>query len=434
MKISMQYLPNFLCQLIDAVAYNNETAPFQPEWEGWKKQYLNYYQRESDVNLSDEDSMVVQNLPPLLEQLEGSVKRAFAGEPVIDDLVKDSIAFFEAHDAFFNERERLYFVQSAPVDRLLKALIARLQGRADHIAIHRREVDAAMAVKVLHDLFQTIRSELPEPLVKGTIDGFRRAGKAFDMLAEHPDEIPDEVVEDAIFELRSAGELLEHIPNLVRRFEEEVGSAVPIIGDDLSLLRDEHDDDLLTSLKEQTVPAFLEMWEARHDGWLLDPEVAAQLLDETNQMVGVFVEQLEAYPENSDEFWDTTDQLNGLFHQIKANAMDLEELQSSPYWPEVQLVLNLLRGAAPMYAAQTLSQGVKEGEAPEVMKQVGQLLESYLAEPDPLPLLEALKILKVDLDLNKTSRACASCNARIALDAKTCTECGTKVEEFSLSG
>lgn len=431
----MQYLPSFLCHLIDAAAYRKDPAEFQDDWETWKADFGTYFEREGDYALSDEDAMAVENIPHLLEQLTSSVERVIAGESVLEELIKDAVAFFEAHDSFYNERERLYFVASAPLDRLLKASIAHLQGRASYEAIHRREVDAALAVEVLHSLWQVAEPDLPEEFNKGSIDGFRRAQKAFELLAEHPDEIPTEVVEEAVFELKSAGELLEHLPNLMRRYQDEIGSIVPVIGEGLTSLRHKPDDEVvLTQLREESFPTLLDMWESRHDGWMLEPEVAPQLLDETQHALMAFSELLELYPDNEDEFWQAVDQLEELFTQIRDHTMNIEELRASPYWPEAQMLLNLLRGGTPRYAAHTFAAGVKEGDAPEVIKLLGRAVEDYLKEPDPLLLLEAIASLKDDQEMSKTSRPCAACGERIPLQAKACSACHAKVEEFSLSG
>ena len=431
----MQYLPSFLCQIIDAVAYKQDPLEFQEDWESWKADFENYFSRESDYSLSDDDLHIVENIPPLLDALDNSVRRAFDGEPVMDDLIKNSVAFFDAHDKFYNERERLYFVQSAPMDRLLKASIAHLQGRADCEAIHKREVDAALAVDVLHSVWQMAYRDLPEDFNKGTIDGFRRAQKGFHMLADHPDEIPLEVVEEAVFEIKSAGELLEHLPNLMRKFQDQRGSVIPVIGEVISALRARPDDEELANImKDESFPSFLEMWDSRQDGWMLEPEVCHPLLDESNQLIGNLQELVETYPDNEEEFWQTVEQLEDTFSQIRDNTMQLEGLRASPYWPEAQMILNMLRGGAPRYAAATFVQGVREGDAPAVIKSLGKLVDAYLKESDPLPLLEALDLLRNDQELSKTTRPCASCGVRIPLEAKECPSCHAKVEEFSLSG
>lgn len=431
----MQYLPAFLCQIIDAAAYQTDPTEFQEDWEVWKSEFQRYFERESDYSLSDDDALIVDNLPHLLSQLEGAVGRVMAGQPALDDLVQAAVAFFDAHDKFFEERERLYFVQSAPLDRLLKASISHFQGRAGHEAVHRREVDAALAVDVLHSLWQVAAPDLPEEFNQGTIDGFRRAQKGFHMLADHPDEIPTEVLEEAIFELKSAGELLEHLPNLMQRYQEQRGCIIPSIGELVTSLRAKPDDEeLLTLLRDEAFPSFLEMWDARQDGWMLDPEVAGQLLDETTQAIEQLSELLESYPDNDEEFWQAMDALEDHFAQIRDHIMQLDELRASPYWPEAQMLMNLLRGGAPRYAAHTFAAGVKEGEAPEVIKAVGRAVEAYLKEPDPIPLLEALKALRQDQELNKTSRPCAACGVRIPLEAKSCPECQAAVEEFSVAG
>lgn len=431
----MQYLPSFLCHMIDAAAYRKEPAEYQEDWESWKSDFQSYFEREGDYALSDEDATVVENIPHLLSALTSSVERVLKGENALEDVIKDSVGFFDAHDKFYNERERLYFVQSAPLDRLLKACIACLQGRASSEAIHRREVDAALAVDVLHSMWQVARADLPENFNQGTIDGFRRAQKAFEILAQHPEEIPTEVVEEAVFELKSAGELLEHLPNLMHRYQDQLGSIIPVVGEVITSLRHRPDDEeLVTILREESFPALLDMWDSRQDGWMLEPDVAASLLDETNQALSSLSELVEAYPDNEDEFWNTVELLEDLFTQIRDHTMQIEDLRASPYWPEAQMLLNMLRGGVPRYAAHTFAAGVKEGDAPEVIKLIGRALEDYLKEADPLILLEALEALKQDQELNKTTRPCAACGVRIPLDAKKCHSCEAKVEEFSLSG
>lgn len=431
----MQYLPSFLCQLIDAVAYKGDPTEFQEDWELWKAEFEGYFERESDVSLSEEDGRVVEDLPHLLRELDAQVSKAFSGQAGLEDLVQASVAFFAAHDSFYNERERLYFVQSAPIDRLLKAAISHHQGRSSVEAVHKREVDAALAVDVLHSIFQSAREDLPEDLRNGTIQGFQRAQKGFHLLADHPEAIPIEVLEEAIFEIRSAGELLEHIPNLMRKFHEQMGSQIPAVGELLTALRSNPDDEqLITLFREESLQNFLDLWDRRQDGWLLDPEVAHALLDDTNQAIGAFAELAEDYPESDEEFWGVVDQLEDLFAQFRANTLQLDELRTSPYWPEAQMLMNLLRGGTPLYAAKTFASGVKLGDAPAVIKAVGKALEEWVVEPDPVILLEALVALRQDQELSKTTRPCASCGERVPLQAKSCPACKTKVEEFSLSG
>ena len=431
----MQYLPSFLCQLIDAVAYKGDPTEFQEDWELWKAEFEGYYERECDVSLSEEDGRVVEDLPHLLRDLEAQIAQAFTGQPSLDDLIKAAVTFFGAHDSFYNERERLYFVQSAPIDRLLKAAISHIQGRASAEAVHKREVDAALAVDVLHSLFQSAREDLPEALRDGSIQGFQRAQRGFHLLAEHPEAIPQEVLEEAIFEITSAGELLEHIPNLMRKFQEQRGSQIPVVGEILTALRSSPDDEqLVTLFREEALQGFLELWDRRQDGWLLDPEVAHALLDEANQAVGVFAELAEDYPENEEEFWGVVDQLEDLFIQFRTSTLQLDELRASPYWPEAQMIMNLLRGGTPLYAARSFASGVKTGDAPPVIKAVAKALEEWSSEQDPVILLEALVSLRQDQELSKTTRPCASCGERVPLQAKSCPACKTKVEEFSLSG
>ena len=431
----MQYLPSFLCNLIDAIAYSGDPLEFQEDWETWKGEFQAYYERESDVCLSEDDARVVEDLPHLLRELDSQVGKAFEGTVVLDDLIKAGVGFFGAHDSFYNERERLYFVQSAPVDRLLKAAIAHLQGRATAEAVHKREVDAALAVEVLHSIFQSVREDLPEALRDGSIQGFQRAQKGLHMLADHPDAIPPEILEEAVFEIKSAGELLEHLPNLMKKYQEQVGSPVPILGELLTSLRaSPQDEQLITLLKEESLPGFLDLWDRRQDGWLLDPEVANQLLDDANQAIAEFAELAEGYPEAEEDFWAVADHLEELFLQFRDSTLQLDELRASPYWPEAQMLMNLLRNGTPMYAARTFVSGVKGGDAPQVIQVLAAALEEWLREPDPVILLEALVALRQDQELNKTTRPCASCGERIPLQAKSCPSCKTKVEEFSLSG
>lgn len=434
----MQYLPPFISQIIDAVAYQGDPAELRPIWDSWRQDYQAYYDRESDYNVSDEDASNVANLPPLLDALNNSVERAFAGQASLDDLVKDSVAFFGAHDQFYEERERTYFVKNPSIDRVLKAGVAYLQERGSSEAVHSRVPDATLAVGAIHELYLESREDLPPEMIDGLVDGFGRAQKAFELIMDHPEEIPQEVLEEALFELRSAGELLEHLPALMDRYNQEHGSTIPVMGDLLAHLRQTEEEDApFDLLQDKAFPAFLEVWETRQDGWLLHPDVCEQLLEETNQIVYYLAEQVEAIPEiDEEEFWATVDQLEEAFAQMKEHVLDLDSLKSSPFWGEAQLLLNLLTGAAPFYAAQSIAQGIREGgeEIPGALQLMADALEDFLAEPNPIPLLQGLNALAEDFELSKTTRPCASCGVRIPLESKKCPDCGTKVEELSLSG
>lgn len=434
--LEMQYIPPFLSQIIDAVAFGHNPSELREDWTNWKQDFDDYYDRESDYTVSKEDAQIVQNIPPLLIQLELSVQRAFQGQCKADDLVKDAMDFFEAHDSFFEEREKQYFVQSPALDRLLKASVAHLQGRADQEALLKRAPDAALAVDAIHDLYLSAKEELPKELVDGTLEGFRRAQKGLDLLAQQEADIPKEVLEEAIFELKSAGELLEHLPNLFNRYDSEQGSAIPIIGPIINSLREEDDEEQFELLREEAWPAFIELWQSRQDGWMMEPQAAVELLPLAEQNLINLSELLELYPEQEDEFWDTVDQLEEIFEQIRENNLNIDGLPSSPYWPEAQLLLNLLRGGAPLYAAQSLAGSIQGGgsEIPPVVQSVGEALQAFLQEPDPVPLLHALKILKEDFELSKTTRPCLKCGFRMELQAKSCPECGAEVSELSVSG
>ena len=432
----MQYIPPSLSQIIDAVAFQGQAQDFQSDWLAWKSEFEQYFERESDYSLSTDDAGVVQNMPHLLEQLEAAVLRAFEGERKPDDLVQYTLDFFEAHDKFFEEREKQFFVQSPPLDRLLKVSVAHLQGQAGMDAVMKRAPDAALAVDALQELFLEAREGLPEEIVQGTLDGLKRANKGFEMMARYDDDIPKEVLEEAIFEIRSAGELLEHLPTLFRRFEEEKGSSIPVVGPVLTSLREEDDEEQIEVLREHAFPALIELWESRQDGWLLDPEVAYEILGETEQCIGHLSELLNDYPDTEEEFWETVERLEDLFLQIRDNTLDLETLPSSPYWPEAQLLLNLLRGGAPFYAAHSLAGAINEGRehVPVTVALLGEHLNSFLKRPEPLPLLRALKLIKEDLELSKTTRPCVACKERIPLEARQCQACGAEVEKLSVSG
>ena len=432
----MQYIPPFLSQIIDTVAFNGEPGEFEQDWLTWKAEFEQYFERESDYTVSNEDAQVVQNLPPLLQQLDAAVLKAFEGQCQAEDLVKYAIDFFEAHDKFYEEREKQYFVQNPPLDRLLKVSVAYLQDKADLESLLKRAPDAALAVDAIQNLYLDAREELPQELVDGTIDGLKRAQKGFEILSENDTNLTKEQVEEALFELRSAGELLEHVPSLFRRFEEERGSPVPIMGQILTVLRDEDDEEAWEYLKSEAWPSFVQLWESRQDGWLLDPEVAYELLQEADQSIMRFSELIVDYPDTEEEFWDNVYRLEDVFEQIRNNAMDLESLPSSSYWPEAQLLLNLLRGGAPIYAAHSLAGGILQGgdEVPATIRKIGENLTAFVRQPEPLPLLQGLKLLLEEQELSKTTRPCGSCGERMPLDARACPACGTKVEELSISG
>ena len=149
----MQYIPSFLCQIIDALAFRGDAGEWKTDWEAWKADFEKFYAAESDYTLSEDDFLRVQNLPSLLIQLEVSVTRAFEGTGLAEDLVKDTIDFLEAHDAFWKEREKQYFVPNPSIDRLLKVCVSCIQGTAEPEAVLKRVPDAALAVNSLHELY-----------------------------------------------------------------------------------------------------------------------------------------------------------------------------------------------------------------------------------------------------------------------------------------
>lgn len=425
-----------MCHIIDAVAFKNDARAFEEEWNSWKQQFQEFYQRESDYCLSEEDATIVVNMPPLLTALNTAVDQAFQGSQNAESLCEDVVSFFYNHDKFVEERQRSYFVENPSIDRLLKASVAHIQGRAEQSAIQNRATDAAQAVAAIHELYLDTREMLPKEMITGCVKGFELAQQGFDTLASSDGELSEDSLRDAIFQLKSAGELLAHLPNFCTKIGEASEIQIPIMGPFLTAIRaqDEVNEEQLESLRSDILPRFVQLWESRQDGWMLKPEVAMRVLDETHEVVVNMVELLEIYPEQAEDFWTTVDELEELFKEIKENAMDVDSLQSSPFWPEIELLVNLLRGGAPLYSAHVLLNGISNNEVPEPIAVVGQALQAYLEEPHPLPLLEALFVLAEDYELSKTTRPCASCGTRMPLEAKNCPECNAKVEEFSMSG
>ena len=425
-----------MCHIIDAVAFKDDATEFQEAWDSWKLQFEEFYARESDYALSEEDASIVGNIPPLLSALSTSVGRAFQGTQNAEDLCEDVVSFFHNHDKFVEERQRSYFVENPSLDRLLKASVSHIQGRAEQTAIQNRAADAAQAVGAIHELYLDTRDMLPKEMVNGCVKGFELAQEGFNTLASADEDLSEDALRDAIFQLKSAGELLAHLPNFCNKIGESSELQIPILGPFLSAIRNQEEvnEEQLESLREDILPQFVNLWESRQDGWMLKPEVALRVLDETHETVVNMVELLEIYPEQEEEFWATVDDLEEMFKEIRENAMEVDSLQSSPFWPEIELLVNLLRGGSPLYAANVLLSGISNNEVPEPIAIVGQALQAYLEEQHPLPLLEALSVLAEDYELSKTTRPCANCGMRMPLEAKTCPECGTKVEEFSMSG
>lgn len=431
----MQFVPSFLSQLIDAVAFQEEPEEYAQNWQEWKADFERYYERESDHTLSELDASVVRNLPSQYERLTRSVESALQGSGNADDLVRDCNEFFASYDSFQYERDKKYFVESPPLDRLLKATVAHLQGRAEFAAVKLRIPEAIEAVSEVGRLLTSARADLPEALVSGTEQGLSRAEHGFSILtgSEH---LSQESLEDAIFELKSAGELLEHLPRLVRRFEEEAGSPVPIVGPLLGLLRQEDNEEALEEFQKRAWPSFLDLWHGRRDAWMLDPEVADELLQAAGHEVSIITETASSYHDEEDSFWDAVERLEDLFDRMRENTLRLDGLSSSPYWPEAALLISLLRDGASLYVAGSAASGIAlaGAQAPPAVRETGKALSSFLDEPDPLILLRALKALQTDFEQSKSSRLCPGCGERISLEAPNCPHCGQEVGEFSISG
>lgn len=431
----MQFLPPFIGLLIDAIAFREDTQDIAPYWHEWKADYQRFYNRESDHSLSEHDTQVLENLPPQFERLSRSIESALEGRGGLDELIHDCNEFFTSYDTFQEEREKRYFVDNPPLDRLLKVAVANLQGRAALQAVKLRIPEAVQAVGEIAHLLASARGDLPNELVWGTEQGLTRAERGFALLSQ-TDPASPETVEEAVFELKSAGDLLEHLPRLLRRFEDEAGSPLPLVGPLLGLLRQEDSEEAFEEFQSRAWPAFLELWEGRQDAWMLDPEVAGDLLQAADHEISFITEVASSYPQQEESFWDAVERLEEIFFRMRENTLDLHALSSSPYWPEAALMLNLLRGGASRYVAQSTAEGIARAgsQAPPVVREAGKLLSSFLEDSDPLTLLHALKLLHSDYEQSRNSRLCPGCGERIALEATGCSHCGKAIGEFSISG
>lgn len=431
----MQFIPPFLSRLIDSVAYQDPVEDSACEWSEWKENFERYYRLESDYALSDHDAETIASLPSLLLALEFEVEKALQARGSAEALTQSALAFFAAHDAFHDEREKQYFVEIPSIDRLLKVTVSFLQGRAAFEAIPSRIPLVESTTQSLQALLSSLRDELPEALVMGTEDGIQRASDGLKALSSEADP-GREVLEKALFELKSAGELLVHLPRLSRRFEDEAGSSIPIIGPILDLLRQNESLENVTRFREHEWPLFLQLWEARTDAWMLEPELAENLLHSTELEIEVINRLLESDSDDPDAFWDAVERLEDSFFQIRDNTLELAGLSASPFWPEAQLLLNLLRGGSSLYLARQVVQNIARGgeQVPSPVREVGQAVSSYLEDSDPLHLLRALQRLKIELESSKTTRVCPNCTIRIPLEAQSCEHCGVPIEQFTLSG
>ncbi len=169
---------------------------------------------------------------------------------------------------------------------------------------------------------------------------------------------------------------------------------------------------------------------------MLDPEVAGDLLQAADHEISFITEVASSYPQQEESFWDAVERLEEIFFRMRENTLDLHALSSSPYWPEAALMLNLLRGGASRYVAQSTAEGIARAgsQAPPVVREAGKLLSSFLEDSDPLTLLHALKLLHSDYEQSRNSRLCPGCGERIALEATGCSHCGKAIGEFSISG
>lgn len=416
----MQPLPGFLCEFIDALAFQEELDEAQLEWENWKQQFTEFQDEESDYTLSQQDAAHQEELPYLLNNLEIAVSSALNGEGNVDLLLERSVEFFAVHDPYIAERRRPYFVRDTHIENLLKVCMCYLHGRAELAAVKKRTEAARASLRTL----ELAPIEESASLLSSAAQAIE-AIEMVDSPAERKSlEASSLKLKDAIGKWeQAAGAVLGPVPD------------IPILGEALTLL-DRADYDRWESFCEQSWPDFVNFWEERQDGWLLRPDCYDEQLQQAELIVELLGQALESYGEDPAPVWESVNNLEAWFRELPSHQLNLANLALSPYAQEGQLAVNLMQGLCPGYAAQSLVNSIRAAghDAPALVRDFAERLDSYLEEPEPLILLTALDTLIREVELSTNTVVCSDCQARMDLHQRVCPKCGAKVEFSTMSG
>lgn len=388
----MQPIDPILVEIIDAVSSGRSCQKAIETWSLRSEEYRQTIGRESDYSLSEAEMARLLELPQLHSELDRQVALVEAGNSDPDTLMGSGIAFFARLSELTNDRQATFFVEIPEFDKLLCAGKAILEGRAVEFAPQRLSA-AKEERERIEALFSPHAESFPQDFQNGMKEGFVLMDEGLDELDRYTETRDPKAMSDALTKVNRGGQMIATFPIAVREMQMESRRHVPVIGSLLETLEVEPTDEYLALLRDEGLPELRTLWEEKDDGWLLPPTEAEPILAEVSAALDQFEQAVPSFRQAPEAFWQSVKRLEDAFRDVRSNSMPIQNILDSSLGPEASLVLALLEGKAPDYAAKTAIEAMRAGEVPEFITEFADGLEEYLESRDKLVLLELLELL-----------------------------------------
>jgi hypothetical protein len=389
----VQPIDPLLVEIIDSVDRGRTCQKAADHWTRRSSDYRRNIENESDYSLSEEEMHRIAELPKLLSELDKQVDLAKQGQCDSENLLGAGVVFFSRLSEMTTAREETFFVDIPVFDKLLCAGKAVLEGRAKPTAVTRRVPGVQKETEHLLELFRPHANSFPEEFRAIISEGFKTLSEAFQALQSFKAEPTEIILEQALVKLNKGGQMVARFPVAVRELQREQRRHIPVVGSLLETLEFDPSDEHLALLQNEGLPELLKLWDAKDDGWLLPPDEAETILDEASAALDHFEDSVPSFGQDPDAFWASVDRLEDAFEKIRAHSMPIQKLLDSSLGPEAALLLGLLDGGAPDYAARTAAQAMRAGDVPDFITELADGLEDYLESKDKLILLEMVEML-----------------------------------------
>lgn len=389
----MQPLDPVLVKLIDSVDLGQPNRKSGERWQQRSAEYRSVIGVSSDYSLNEKEAERLAELPGLLGELDRCVAASLQGNCDVETLLSASIRFSTRYSEMVTDREETFFVEIPVFDQLLCAGKAVLEGRAKPQAVSSRVEGCEREADRLKALYSPHSQSFPEPFQKSMEEGFEFLSEAFESLHSYGDTHETQTLDQALGQLNRGGRMVAVFPSAVREMQREHRRHIPLIGSLLETLEVDPSAEYLNLLQNEGLPELRQLWEEKDDGWLLPPEEAEPLLEEVSSALDDFEDAVPSFGSNPEVFWNAVDRLENGFKEIRANSMPVQNVLDSSLGPEAALILALLEGKAPDYAAKTAVQAMRAGDVPEFISELADGLEDYVESKDKIVLLEMLQLL-----------------------------------------
>lgn len=391
--VPVQPLDPVLVKLIDSVDLGDPDRKSGERWLRRSAEYRSVIGLSSDYSLNEKEAERLAELPGLLNKLDQCVDASLQGGCDAETLLIASIRFFTRYSEMTADREETFFVEIPVFDQLLCAGKAVLENRAKPQAVSNRVEGCEKEADRLRALYSPHAQSFPEPFQKSMEEGFELLSGAIELFRAYGDTADLQTLDQALTKLNRGGQMVAVFPNTVREMQREHRRHIPLIGSLLETLEVDPSSEYLNLLQNEGLPELRQLWEEKDDGWLLSPDEAEPLLDEVSTALDEFEDAIPSFDSNPAVFWDAVNRLENGFKEIRAHSMPVQNVLDSSLGPEAALILALLEGKAPDYAAKTAIKAMRAGEVPDFIIELADGLDEYLESKDKIVLLEMLQLL-----------------------------------------